>query len=208
MAATLAFFFIGLGVGALLGAGALYIIVSKKYQKIVLESEKAGAVLQEQILQLESRFKLEQNLQEQKLENLTHELLQKGVSVMQDQSSKNLEIVLNPFRDKLKEFELKVQRAYEIEAKERFSLKAQVERMASVSEGLTRALRGDFKTQGVWGELVLDRILEVSGLREGIEYTLQARDMGLASAEGGRLKPDAIIHLPDKKHLIIDSKVT
>ena len=208
MTAAIVFLFIGLLVGVLIGAGASYILLAKKHQQIFSNSEKENAVLHEQINQLQSRFLVEQNLQEKKLENLTHELLQKGVSVIQDSSVKNLEVILKPFREKLSDFEQKVQRVYDVEAKERFSLKQQVDRMATASEGLSRALRGDFKTQGIWGELVLERILEVAGLREGIEYTLQAKEMGLASESGGRLKPDVVIHLPDEKHLIIDSKVT
>lgn len=198
----------GILLGSILAGAGVYIFLSKKYQPLLHNAEKEMLVIKEQLSQAKSEFQIRSELQNQKYENLTQELVQKGVSVLQESSMKNLELILNPFRQKLSEFESKVQNAYNAEAKERFSLKQQVERMALVSEGLTRTLRGDFKTQGVWGEIVLERILELSGLQEGREYTLQGSELSLTNAEGARIKPDVIIHLPEEKHLIIDSKVT
>lgn len=198
----------GILLGALLASSFVYIFLSKKYQSLVHVAEKEALLMKEQLTQVKSEFQIRSELQNQKFEGLTQDLLQKGVGILQESSVKNLEMILNPFRQKLHEFESKVQNAYNAEAKERFSLKQQVERMALVSEGLTRTLRGDFKTQGVWGEIVLERILEISGLKEGREYTLQGSDLSLTNSDGNKIKPDVIINLPDDKHLIIDSKVT
>jgi DNA recombination protein RmuC len=99
--------------------------------------------------------------------------------------------------------------------KEVSSLKNEIEnifklnqKLATEAHELTKALKGDKKGQGNWGELILERVLESSGLREGEEYSLQAKEMGLVSDEGRALRPDVIIKLPEGKHLIIDSKVT
>ena len=80
--------------------------------------------------------------------------------------------------------------------------------MNTQTENLTKALKGDVKAQGNWGEIVLERILEESGLREGVEYYLQGSGLGLKDTEGRAQKPDVVIALPEGKHIIIDSKVS
>jgi DNA recombination protein RmuC len=101
------------------------------------------------------------------------------------------------------------------QAKEQYSLKTEIERIVKVNEqmqsktdSLTKALRGDVKAQGNWGEVMLERILEESGLRKGIDYTVQASGMGLRGAEYNIVRPDVIVNLPERKHIIIDSKVS
>ena len=128
------------------------------------------------------------------------------------QSEKNLEQLLAPFKERLKDFEKKVDESYQSEGKERHLLKAEVERMILLNERmsqeanhLTQALKGNSKSQGDWGELVLERVLETSGLREGIEYTTQAN---FTSEEGKNYRPDVVILLPDHKQIIVDSKVS
>ena len=123
--------------------------------------------------------------------------------------------MLDPFKEKLNEFQLKVTQYREDEMKEATTLKTEIahilklnQKLSSDAENLTRALRGDTKMQGNWGELILEKVLEASGLRAGEEYVLQGSDMQLKDGEGNSSRPDVIIHLPEGKHIIIDSKVS
>jgi len=145
-------------------------------------------------------------------ELLAANILESKSKVFNEQAEKNLETLLKPLREKIGSFEQRVEASYSNEAKERFALKAEIERLVGLNDRMTRetqsltqALKGDSKVQGDWGELVLERILEASGLREGHEYTTQT---GHVSEDGERYRPDVIIRLPEDKHIVIDSKVS
>lgn len=134
---------------------------------------------------------------------------------MQDQSLQNLQLLLNPLRDRLHEFTKKVEDTYAVERAERGSLRGELSklmelnaRMSNETSNLTRALKGDVKTQGNWGEMVLENILERSGLRRDEEYVIQATGLSLKNDEGEVIRPDVIVNLPEQKHIIIDSKVS
>lgn len=123
-----------------------------------------------------------------------------------------LEGVLSPFREQITEFKARVEQVYHTESKDRASLLTEVrnlqrasEKINQEAENLTRALKGDKKLQGNWGELVLERVLEQSGLRRDHEYEVQA---SLRNAKGDARRPDVIIHLPDDKDVVVDSKVS
>ena len=125
---------------------------------------------------------------------------------------KELKELLHPLRDKIQSFESNIEKKYIDETKERSSLKQEIKQLVELNqtlneqaENLTTALRGENKTQGNWGEMVLERILENSGLIKGQEYEIQYSD---TNQDNKRIQADVIVNLPDKKHIIIDSKVS
>lgn len=145
-------------------------------------------------------------------ENLAIRIIERESRSFQESSERGLERMLTPLRERLKDFEKRVEETYQIEGRERHVLKAEVERLIQLNERivveanhLTSALKGDGQFQGDWGEMVLETILESSGLREGIEYSLQESFIGV---DGERYRPDVIVRLPDDKQIVIDSKVS
>jgi DNA recombination protein RmuC len=149
---------------------------------------------------------------EDQFKNLAQSILDEKSKQMQQQSESQIKLLLNPIQENLSEFEKRINAAYHSETIERNSLKEELKRLndhsARLSEdasNLTQALRSDNKAQGNWGELVLDRILERSGLTEGIEYVTQH---STSNNEERNIRPDVVVNLPGDKHLIVDSKVS
>lgn len=145
-------------------------------------------------------------------ENLANKILEEKSRKFTDQNKTQLTEILHPLKEKIREFEKKVEDTYIKGTKERSELKEQVkmmmqlnEKMSTEASNLTKALKGDSKTQGNWGEVVLERILESSGLGKGREYHIQE---SVTLEDGKRLQPDVVIYLPDDKRIVIDAKVS
>ncbi len=126
---------------------------------------------------------------------------------------RNLSGVLDPLRQRIVEFQQRVETSYAAETREILSLKEQIKLMVETStaigsqaDGLAKALRGDSQLLGRWGELALERILESAGLTEGREFVTQGRGLGLKNEAGGLQRPDVIVRLPEDRTMIIDSK--
>jgi DNA recombination protein RmuC len=141
-------------------------------------------------------------------ENLATKIFEEN----QKKSNVNLNQVLTSFKDQLESFGKRVNDIYNDETKQRVSLLTEIKNLKELNNqissdaiNLTKALKGQNKTQGDWGEMILSSILEQTGLREGKEYNVQG---SFSDAEGRRLRPDVIVHLPSKKDIIIDSKVS
>lgn len=169
--------------------------------------------------ELEKRHAEDLVLQEKRLaerfELLARKALQENSAAFREESKQGVQGVLEPLRERLNEFQKKVDESYTVERSERLSLKSELQRMLELNtrmsqeaNNLTRALRGDVKAQGNWGEVILERLLQVSGLREGHEYTRQGKDLGLVDESNRRQLPDIILNLPDNKHLVVDAKVS
>ncbi|MES2781041.1 MAG: DNA recombination protein RmuC [Bacteroidota bacterium] len=155
--------------------------------------------------QLNQRFKTE-------FENLAAKILEEKSQKFTEQNKQSLDTILNPLKEKIKDFEDKVQKVYDTEAAERNMLKGEIKQLMSLNQlmhqdaqNLTKALKGDSKTQGNWGEFILESILEKSGLVKDREYQAQA---SISTEDGKRFQPDILINLPDGKCLVIDSKVS
>ena len=146
-------------------------------------------------------------------ENITHKILKQHSQEFTQTNQKNIGEILNPLKEKIQLFEKKVEETYEKGLKDQTDLKAELKKLHDLNlkisdeaTNLTKALKGDVKKQGNWGEVVLERILERSGLNEGKQgYQKQFSDI---SEDGKRIQPDIIINLPDSKHIIIDAKVS
>ena len=146
-------------------------------------------------------------------ENLANKIFEHNSGTFSDHYEKKLSLLLNPLQERLSLFQRKVEDVFGQESRERFALQKEIDRIVQVhqemvikADSLAKALRGDNKKLGNWGEFILEKILEDSGLRPEKDYVVQSKH--LDSADGRNLYPDVVINLPDNKHIVVDSKVS
>jgi DNA recombination protein RmuC len=207
-------FFIGFLTALLFGFGFFwrYYIKKEKESRALYRAyydvKTKLAVSNEKINSIENT---NSQLKEQ-FENIAHSILEKNSKKMLYENQTSMAQILQPFKENITDFNKKIETYYHDETKERFSLIKEIEKLQILNQkisneanNLANALKGDNKIQGDWGEYILERVLESSGLKKGREYEIQKE---YSSNSGEKLRPDVIVHLPDKKDIIIDSKLS
>ncbi|WP_158796348.1 DNA recombination protein RmuC [Pedobacter sp. L105] len=189
----------------------LRIVFMDERSRAVKAEEMLKAQLEKQtqhekyVAEIQQKFKLE-------FEHIANQILEEKTTKFTLQNKANLDLILSPLKDNIKAFEEKVDRVYKAESDERNILKGVISQLMDQSKqiqedanNLTKALKGDNKKQGNWGEVILERVLERSGLVKDQEYRIQS---SFNTSTGNRVQPDVIIDLPDDKHIVVDSKVS
>ncbi|MBS7787431.1 DNA recombination protein RmuC [Flavobacterium sp. CYK-55] len=191
------------------------LVLQQEKESLMVQLSKKEADYDHLLLRLREQKQETEQLQEKftkEFENLANKILEEKTNKFTEQNKENLKTILLPLQDKIQLFEKKVEDTHKESIDYHAALRQQIlglremnEQMSKETINLTKALKGDSKMQGNWGELVLERVLEKSGLEKDREYEVQ---MAHESAEGQRVFPDVVIHLPDGKKMIVDSKVS
>lgn len=192
-------------------------LVDTRQQILQLSSRNAelGTQLESERRQSQEKLQVLSQAREDLLlqfRTLASDILEEKSRRFAEQNQNSLGELLEPLKLRLQEFQSKVEQAYVTESKDRSALSEQVRQLMELNQSigqearnLTQALKGSSKTRGNWGELVLERVLEASGLRRGEEYLVQENR---TREDGSRAQPDVIIRLPENRHLVVDAKVS
>lgn len=185
-------------------------IIDLNAQVATLSSEKENVTQQFDSFKKELEALHAQS--QQQFENLAAKILEEKSKKFTEQNKQNITDILNPLREKITEFHTKVDNVYKAEAAERNTLKGEIKQLVELNRQISKeannlasALKGDSKKQGNWGEIILEKVLERSGLEKGREYEVQ---FSTTDSEGNRQQPDVVVFLPGDKHIIVDSKVS
>jgi len=204
-------------------------ILHLQLKKAEEQTESQTSEIKQLTAQLASASADKQNLEEQlhkqlaeaaemqkrltiEFENIANKVMTHRQEQLTEQNRKQIDDILNPLNERIRDFRELVTNSFSQESREKASLQAELHQLMQLNQtlsqdavNLTKALKGDVKQQGNWGEFVLEKVLEASGLRKGVEYE---REVVVQGAEGETLRPDVIIRMPDNKQIIVDSKVS
>jgi DNA recombination protein RmuC len=183
--------------------------------KLVKQNAELETALKKERESTAEKLKLLENSKDElinQFKNLSNEILEEKSKKFTQTNKDNIEGILTPLKDEFAEFRKRVNDVYKNDSDDRTALKTQIDGLKELNEklgkealNLTNALKGDSQKQGAWGEVILERVLEESGLQNGREYETQ---LSFTDEDKKRKRPDAIVHLPNNKDVIIDSKVS
>jgi DNA recombination protein RmuC len=189
--------------------------LTSEQQRLSNQVAELTTILESERTQNTEKIALLKNAEEQlsnRFKTLASEILEDKTKRFTEQNQTSLNQLLEPLKVKITEFQGEVHKVYVQEGKDRSALAEQVKQLMALNNqlskdahNLTSALKGQAKAQGNWGELILERVLEASGLRKGHEYDVQESH---TRADGSRAQPDVVVHLPEDRHLIVDAKVS
>ncbi len=192
-------------------AGQLRLTLEKERQH-TLDLNRQLAALEADYRNLEDKLHFQQEELSSQFRHLANDLLEEKSRRFTEQNQLNLNQLLHPLGEKIQAFERKIEENYKEELRDKVSLLAEVrklhdlsQRLSQDADNLAKALKGDTKQQGNWGEVILEKVLERSGLVKGAEYHTQVLTQNVDNA---LIRPDVVIYLPDNKHLIVDAKVS
>lgn len=201
--------------GVAMGAAIVALVLSRGRAIAAAETARLQTLLEQERKGAGEKLKLLEDSREQltlAFKQLSGDILEEKSRRFAEQNQQSLDSLLKPLGEKIATFERQVKQTYEYETRDRVALKEQIVQLQLLNQQvsveanqLSTALRGQSKSQGNWGEMILERILELSGLAKGREYETQ---FSAHNDDGARRRPDAVVHLPDNRDIVIDAKVS